>query len=105
MKPFNSDKSSRNFCTYRLPPKNEAASSGEPQDRTCLEKLRYDRRSAAEALSISIRTLDYRISSGQIRIRRDGNKVLIPHSELVRYARTDHPSRARGTSVSSTPRA
>lgn len=72
------------------------------QNSLSLEKLRYDRQSAAEMLSISIRSLDYRISTGQIRARRDGSKVLIPHAELVRYARTDHPLPVRRTTKSST---
>jgi excisionase family DNA binding protein len=70
---------------------NKTASLPNKQIETNFDRLRYDRLSAAELLSISVRTLDYRISNGQIKVRRDGNKVLIPHSELVRYARADHP--------------
>lgn len=75
----------------------ESAFDNERQSGTYLDRLRYDRHSAAEILSISIRTLDYRISSGKIKTQRDGNRVLIPRSELVRYARIDHPNPVRPT--------
>lgn len=55
-----------------------------------MEKLLYDRRSAAEALSLSVRSLDYLISRKEIRTRRVGKKVLIHASELRRFAASDH---------------
>lgn len=67
-----------------------------------LQKLLYDRRSAAAALSISIRTLDYLIARSELRTVRIGRKVLIPASELKQFARTNHydsvacPSRGAG---------
>lgn len=64
------------------------------------EKLLYDRRSAAAALSISIRSLDYYIARGELRTIRIGRKVLIPASELKQFARTNHYD-----SVASTGRA
>ena len=75
----------------------ESTFDNERQSGTYLDQLRYDRHSAAKILSISIRTLDYRISSGKIKTHREGNKVLIPRSELVRYARIDHPHPVRPT--------
>jgi excisionase family DNA binding protein len=53
-------------------------------------RLLYDRKEAARQLSISVRTLDYIVASKQLATRRIGKKVLIPHGELVRYARADH---------------
>jgi excisionase family DNA binding protein len=53
-------------------------------------RLLYDRKSAAKMLSISIRSLAYLLSRGEIRFRRIGSKTLIPHSELVRFARGHH---------------
>jgi hypothetical protein len=50
----------------------------------------YDRREAARQLSISPRSLDYYLAAGKFRTRRLGRKVLIPHSELVRFASSDH---------------
>lgn len=45
-------------------------------------KLLYDRRSAAVALSVSIRTIDYYLARGSFRRRRIGRKVLIPRGDL-----------------------
>jgi len=53
--------------------------------------LLYDRKKAARMLSISIRSLAYLLSRGEIHFRRIGTKTLIPHAELVRFARGHHP--------------
>src|ERR1700738_885275 len=53
-------------------------------------RMLYDRKEAARQLSISIRSLDYIIRNREIAVRRIGKKILIPHGELVRYARADH---------------
>jgi hypothetical protein len=58
-------------------------------------KLLYDRKSAAAALSISIRSLDYLIERGQLPTRRIGKKVLIPARDLQRFAGADHPEAIR----------
>ena len=63
-----------------------------------LQKLLYDRRSAAAALSISIRSLDYYIARGEVRTIRIGRKVLIPASELKQFARTNHYDSVASTS-------
>jgi excisionase family DNA binding protein len=57
---------------------------------TTESKLLYDRKTAAVALSISVRSLDYLISGGQLKTRRIGRKVLIHRSELKRFAQGDH---------------
>ena len=85
------------FCSHRSRESDEPCSDAGRQSDSLLDRLRYDRFSAAEILSISLRTLDYRISSGKIKTHRDGNKVLIPRSELVRYARTNHADPVRPT--------
>jgi excisionase family DNA binding protein len=54
-------------------------------------RLLYDRKTAARMLSISLRSLAYLLSRGEIRFRRIGSKTLIPHAELVRFARGHHP--------------
>ena len=54
------------------------------------QRLLIDRRNAAQYLSISQRSLDYLLAHGELHIRRIGSRVLIPISELQRYARTDH---------------
>ena len=54
------------------------------------QRLLYDKKTAAEMLSISLRSLNYLLSRGLIRFRRIGSRVLIPHGELVRFARCHH---------------
>jgi hypothetical protein len=54
-------------------------------------RLRHTREDAAAILSISIRSLDYHIASQRLRVKHEGTKVLILHSELVRFAKEDHP--------------
>lgn len=55
-------------------------------------RLLYDRKTAAKMLSISLRSLAYLLSRGEIHFRRIGSKTLIPYSELVRFARGHHPT-------------
>jgi excisionase family DNA binding protein len=57
------------------------------------EKLLIGRQEAAAALSISQRALDYLVEKKQLQVRRIGSRVLIPRSELLRFARADHPER------------
>jgi excisionase family DNA binding protein len=54
------------------------------------QRLLIDRRNAAQYLSISQRSLDYLLAYGELHTRRIGSRVLIPISELQRYAGTDH---------------
>jgi hypothetical protein len=61
-----------------------------------IEKLLYSRQNAAEALSLSIRSIDYLISTQRLPMRRVGGKVMIPASAVQRFAREDHPERVRG---------
>jgi len=60
-----------------------------------VEKLLYSRRDAAEALSLSIRSVDYLITAGRLATRRVGGKILIPASAVRRFAREDHPDSVR----------
>jgi excisionase family DNA binding protein len=55
------------------------------------EKLLICRQEAAAVLSISQRALDYLVAKKQLQVRRIGSRVLIPRSELLRFARVDHP--------------
>jgi len=62
------------------------------------------RRAAAALLSISERSLDYAIQRGEIKVRRAGRKVLVPRSEVERYARRDHEAlRMRSTNGEAEP--
>lgn len=57
---------------------------------TSEDKLLFDRKAAAFALSISVRSLDYLIAGQQLKTRRIGKKVLVHRSELRRFAQGDH---------------
>jgi excisionase family DNA binding protein len=59
-------------------------------------KLLVGREEAAERLSLSIRSVDYLLANRQLKFRRIGGRVLIPVSELERFARMDHPERIAG---------
>jgi excisionase family DNA binding protein len=61
-----------------------------------VQRLLYDKQTAAEILSISLRSLNYLLSRGKIRFRRVGSRVLIPHAELVRFAHGHHPEPVAG---------
>jgi len=41
-------------------------------------------------MHMSVRTLDYLIANKQMAKRRIGGRVLIPHSELVRFSKADY---------------
>lgn len=53
-------------------------------------RLLYDRNSAARQISLSVRSVDYLIANKRLGTRRVGKRIMIPHCELVRFARTDH---------------
>jgi excisionase family DNA binding protein len=53
-------------------------------------RLLYSRREAAYQLSLSARSLDYLIANGELKVRRIGSRILVPHEELVRFAGRDH---------------
>ena len=53
-------------------------------------RLLYSRKEAAQQLSISPRMLDYFIGQKKINARKIGRRILIPHTELVKFARQDH---------------
>jgi excisionase family DNA binding protein len=60
-----------------------------------IEKLLYSRRDTAEALSLSVRSVDYLITAGRLPARRVGGKILIPANAVRRFAREDHPEGVR----------
>ena len=49
------------------------------------------REETAEALRLSLRTVDTLISRGQLGIRRIGRRVLIPTEEVTRFANAPEP--------------
>jgi excisionase family DNA binding protein len=58
-----------------------------------MERLLSPKRQAAEALGISVRTLETLIALGELKSVRVGRRRLIPRTELERFARRDHPTR------------
>jgi hypothetical protein len=60
-----------------------------------VQKLLYSRRDAAGALSLSVRSIDYLISTGRLPTRRVGGKILVPVADVRRFAKHDHPEPLR----------
>jgi excisionase family DNA binding protein len=54
-------------------------------------RMLYSRKEASRQLSLSLRAVDSLIARKALKTRRIGKRVLIPHSELVRFSRQDHP--------------
>lgn len=54
-------------------------------------KLLYSRQESALSLGISKRSVDYLIANKKLKTRRIGGRVLIPFTELKRFAAGDHP--------------
>jgi hypothetical protein len=52
-------------------------------------RLLVSRRSAAKALDISVRMIDYAIAAGLLETRRVNSRILIPADSLVRFAAAD----------------
>jgi excisionase family DNA binding protein len=59
-----------------------------------MKELVVTRGEAAEALRLSVRTVDKLLAAGQLSARRVGRRVLIPRSEIERFA--DGHARASG---------
>jgi excisionase family DNA binding protein len=55
------------------------------------DRILYSREEAAEALSLSVSTIDVMIGRGMLRARRHGRRVLIHRSEMERVSRMDLP--------------
>src|ERR1035438_10932676 len=70
-----------------------------------VEKLLYSRRDTAEALCLSIRSVDYLITTGRLSTRRIGGKILIPATTVRRFAREDHPESVRVAGADTSNRA
>jgi hypothetical protein len=56
----------------------------------CSNRILYDRKCAAQQLSISVRALDYLIQQQRLATRRIGGRVLVHNNELQRFARGNH---------------
>ncbi len=54
-----------------------------------IPRLLFSRRSAARALDISVRMVDYAIASGLLETRRVNSRILIPSHSLAEFAAAD----------------
>jgi hypothetical protein len=57
---------------------------------TGVTKLLYSRREASWAIGLSLRSLDGLVASGQLKTRKMGRRIMIPASELEKFALKDH---------------
>lgn len=73
------------------PPLPRPGNSKKSRDTVPLQKLLLTKREAAHLLSVSLRTIENQISWKQLAVRRIGRRVLIPFSQLERFAQRDHP--------------
>jgi excisionase family DNA binding protein len=55
-------------------------------------KLLCSKKETADALGVSLRTIDNLIAGKELIIRRVGRRVLVPMTEIQRFTRRDHPT-------------
>jgi excisionase family DNA binding protein len=53
-------------------------------------KLLHSKAEAAQMLNLSLRTIDNLIAFKELPVRRIRRRVLIPHSALMSFIKTDH---------------
>ncbi|MFL6435990.1 MAG: helix-turn-helix domain-containing protein [Terriglobales bacterium] len=69
----------------------EAANISAPLHTTEVQpKLLYSKAEAARMLSLSLRTIDYLIATGELTARRVGRRVLLSYNSLTLFTRKDH---------------
>jgi hypothetical protein len=61
-----------------------------------LERLLYDRKTAARLLSVSVRTIDYALARGEFEWRKIGRRKLITARSLKRWASSNHYGSVKG---------
>jgi hypothetical protein len=64
-----------------------------------VKKLLYSKREAAWALGISVRAIDYLISTKQLETRRIGGRVLIPVGKVEHFAASNHFNSVAGSAA------
>jgi len=58
-----------------------------------MAKLLCSKKEVADALGISLRTVDNLIGRKELTVRRVGRRVLVPVVEIERFTRRDHETR------------
>ena len=66
-----------------------------------INKLLVSKKEAAQALSISIRSLEYLIARRELQTRRIGKRVLVLASALHKFVKRDHANALVPTGVPS----
>ncbi len=61
---------------------------------TTVPTLLVSKRDAATALGVSVRTIDNLLACKELRARKVGRRTLIALTELERFARCDHKTKA-----------
>jgi excisionase family DNA binding protein len=61
-----------------------------------LERLLYSRETAAQALSVSVRTIEYALARGEFETRMVGRRRLITARSLKRWASCNHYGPVKG---------
>ena len=67
-----------------------ASASQQPEIPMPPPRMLHSRNEAAYLLCLSTRSLDYLIGKKELAVRRVGRKILVPHNELLKFARKDH---------------
>ena len=60
--------------------------------KTPVEPVLVSKKDAAQALGVSVRTLEYLVNMKRIVARRVGRRTLIPYRALQEFARRDTPT-------------
>jgi hypothetical protein len=77
----------RKLRQHRVDPKRSWAPPGELQEVEAPERLAYSRKQAAEALGVSISTIDRRVVASLSTVKTPWGQRLIPAAELERFLR------------------
>ena len=75
----------------------------QPEIPMPLPRMLHSRNEAAYLLCLSTRALDYLIGKKELAVRRVGRKILIPHTELLKFSRKDHDAVASDNTEDHTP--
>ena len=62
-----------------------------------MPKLLCSKKETADALDVSLRTVDNLIAQKELIVRRVGRRVLVPVNEIERFTRRDHPTKPSAT--------
>ncbi|MGA7222392.1 MAG: helix-turn-helix domain-containing protein [Candidatus Acidiferrales bacterium] len=64
--------------------------------QNAVPRLLYSKRDAAEALGVSLRTIENFLATGELAARRVGRRTLVLASSVSDFAKQDHDSPAAG---------